>query len=475
MLWRRIRNEVLTNGVGAGLLRVSSARAKSRAAQEDMADCGWVKYTGIMYVPPTESLHNKYSRCAQYEIDDGTEIHNTSLPSTTSCPYLPGQPVNILDVPEERNPSHGRSSSLNMLSGMPQTVRPEDKFLPPKAAPCLPPTFPRLHTSPAKVELSDSTQPDQSSPRKRRLPWLPRDYWALWPEVLSKSSVEVTTNQDSGHRGSSVLEAALEVSLLSSSPARSCGHNDGSTTPESRSTSPAGSPVLQYKSSLPKPSPVISSSRRKPIIPSRSMTHPLCIPDDILEEDCEVLADEDEDHNSFALELAKDDSNSVDVTKTQGSKRYISREASPVAKLRRAISDMRPVPMLPFQLQTCPNTENSVGETKGDLSRSDTLFSKSQSMSSMDTFSSDLISPTSSKMSTPSIYSSTDDEDGTSERHYSLPWDGYSLPAEEARSEMTLKDEDFQIEQDSKQSYEGVQNKRSSIMIELGYLGDMIG
>jgi len=37
----------------------------------------------------------------QYELDDGTEIHDTSLPFTTTCPYMPGQPVNLLSVPVE--------------------------------------------------------------------------------------------------------------------------------------------------------------------------------------------------------------------------------------------------------------------------------------------------------------------------------------------------------------------------------------
>ncbi|EDN97664.1 hypothetical protein SS1G_12518 [Sclerotinia sclerotiorum 1980 UF-70] len=33
-----------------------------------------------------------------YEIDDGIEVHDTAIPFTTTCPYMPGQPVNILWV-----------------------------------------------------------------------------------------------------------------------------------------------------------------------------------------------------------------------------------------------------------------------------------------------------------------------------------------------------------------------------------------
>ncbi|KAF2660025.1 hypothetical protein K491DRAFT_675062 [Lophiostoma macrostomum CBS 122681] len=67
-----------------------------------------------------------------YKINDDEEHHNISEPSTTSCPLLPGQPVNVLEVPME---SSCRSGSP---SGDSFTRNPDDRYLnpvPPKPLP----------------------------------------------------------------------------------------------------------------------------------------------------------------------------------------------------------------------------------------------------------------------------------------------------------------------------------------------------
>ncbi|KAI1190555.1 hypothetical protein F5B17DRAFT_62693 [Nemania serpens] len=63
-----------------------------------------------------------------YEVDGSTETHNPSLPTTTTCPYLPGQTVNTLDVPLERR-TRLKSASMNSLRNADfKTMDPADRF-----------------------------------------------------------------------------------------------------------------------------------------------------------------------------------------------------------------------------------------------------------------------------------------------------------------------------------------------------------
>ncbi|KAF2466322.1 uncharacterized protein BDR25DRAFT_328053 [Lindgomyces ingoldianus] len=70
-----------------------------------------------------------------YKVDDDEEHHNPSEPSTTVCPLLPGQRLNVLEVPTE---SRGRSDSSSSASKSVFTRNPNDKYLtpvPPKPLP----------------------------------------------------------------------------------------------------------------------------------------------------------------------------------------------------------------------------------------------------------------------------------------------------------------------------------------------------
>lgn len=61
----------------------------------------------------------------QYKVDDDDETHNSSEPSTTFCPLLPGQRLNVLEVPSE---GHSRSKS-DPPGGF--TRNPSDRYLNP--------------------------------------------------------------------------------------------------------------------------------------------------------------------------------------------------------------------------------------------------------------------------------------------------------------------------------------------------------
>ncbi|KAJ2993003.1 hypothetical protein NUW58_g1980 [Xylaria curta] len=70
-----------------------------------------------------------------YELDGSTETYNPSLPTTTACPYLPGQTVNTLDVPLERR-TRLKSASMNSLRNTDyKTMDPVDRFTAPRPPP----------------------------------------------------------------------------------------------------------------------------------------------------------------------------------------------------------------------------------------------------------------------------------------------------------------------------------------------------
>ncbi|EPE08808.1 hypothetical protein F503_04395 [Ophiostoma piceae UAMH 11346] len=77
-----------------------------------------------------------------YEVDASTETHNPALPSTTTCPYLPGQRVNTLDVPSEKS-SRQRSASVSSARRSDfKTMNPADKFVTPRPPPATPAVTP---------------------------------------------------------------------------------------------------------------------------------------------------------------------------------------------------------------------------------------------------------------------------------------------------------------------------------------------
>lgn len=85
-----------------------------------------------------------------YELNGSAETYDHSMPTTNACPYLPGQTVNTLEVPQERL-SRIRSASMNSLRTTDfKTMNPKDKFMTPRPAPPVP-SLPdlRVGTSPA--------------------------------------------------------------------------------------------------------------------------------------------------------------------------------------------------------------------------------------------------------------------------------------------------------------------------------------
>ncbi|KAH9872482.1 hypothetical protein IAQ61_005318 [Plenodomus lingam] len=93
-----------------------------------------------------------------YKVDENEECHNPSEPSTTVCPLLPGQRLNVLEVPRER---HSRSNSESSATF---TRNPDDRYLTP-----VPPAA--LRPPPSLRSGSDSSSSYSMSPPS---PWAPR-------------------------------------------------------------------------------------------------------------------------------------------------------------------------------------------------------------------------------------------------------------------------------------------------------------
>lgn len=89
-----------------------------------------------------------------YRIDDN-EYHDSTQPSTTLCPLLPGQRLNVLEVPFE---SRSRSNSASSISSGIHTLDPEDKYLTPRPAPI--PRLPKSSGSHSYEHFRKHSHPD---------------------------------------------------------------------------------------------------------------------------------------------------------------------------------------------------------------------------------------------------------------------------------------------------------------------------
>ncbi|KAL4989240.1 hypothetical protein BDW68DRAFT_75189 [Aspergillus falconensis] len=98
-----------------------------------------------------------------YLLDDDVEYYNEAEPTTTHCPFLPGQPVNVLQVPiilpdTHLNCSRARSPSAQRTV---QTMNPEDKYMNPREPPK--PKL-RLRTSPPLLQTPTPNWSFSTSP-----------------------------------------------------------------------------------------------------------------------------------------------------------------------------------------------------------------------------------------------------------------------------------------------------------------------
>ncbi|KAJ3511360.1 hypothetical protein NM208_g15439 [Fusarium decemcellulare] len=122
----------------------------------------------------------------QYEVDGSIETHDPTLPSTTACPYLPGQAVNTLIVPVEQALRQRSASLTSMRPADFKTMDPEFKYTTPRPAPSVP-----ANDLPCRIGSSPSLHHKASS---RSLSPAP----AAWKRLFGRKA-----NSRDGERGRS--------------------------------------------------------------------------------------------------------------------------------------------------------------------------------------------------------------------------------------------------------------------------------
>ncbi|CAG8982769.1 hypothetical protein HYALB_00001050, partial [Hymenoscyphus albidus] len=219
-----------------------------------------------------------------YELDNGTEVHDPSVPFTTSCPYLPGQPVNLLQVPVEVQPIRLRSASVNSLSAIEiMTMNPADKFVAPRPPPP-PPTTTR----------TSKTSPSQVSPKRPARSVSPRSDRSI------RTFFGLRLPQESTHRGRSV---SLGRTVGEKYNSRSSSPRQNTSVPHSRNASPQSLGVRRHT----------NPQERIPIVSQSSSRHTGLFTMDALDIPDEIVEEGEEDDDNFAGQLSPHSSYEGDV------------------------------------------------------------------------------------------------------------------------------------------------------------------
>ncbi|KAF2010876.1 hypothetical protein BU24DRAFT_47940 [Aaosphaeria arxii CBS 175.79] len=236
-----------------------------------------------------------------YKVDDDEEHHNPSQPSTTFCPLLPGQRLNILDVPME-SASKTSPDSFHAF-----TRNPNDKYLTPVPPKTLPsprlgdycretykvPMHPgrelRAYTTPSQGQYrfnrterrGRSISASQASPSGSTFP----DLKGLKDMIVSSKRSAPNSRGHSPQRRGKGLEIGAPVLISTTAEDVYLVPLPSATTPERspltpshisaklREFSPLGSnpvdPVRDLGITIPQTSPVISEYGR----PKRAQSH----------------------------------------------------------------------------------------------------------------------------------------------------------------------------------------------------------
>ncbi|TQS37535.1 hypothetical protein Golomagni_01983 [Golovinomyces magnicellulatus] len=131
-----------------------------------------------------------------YELDGSVEHYNEKMPYTTSCPYLPGQPVNYLWVPLEIPRLRKRSASMSSVRSEDlKTIDPTDKYVDLRIQP-VSSTIPRSYTSTSVLldQRLDRIEPSQPGITPR-LSFYSRSVKSAHANVHDKQRVTMTARK----------------------------------------------------------------------------------------------------------------------------------------------------------------------------------------------------------------------------------------------------------------------------------------
>ncbi|MCJ1250778.1 hypothetical protein MMC30_008006 [Trapelia coarctata] len=127
-----------------------------------------------------------------YELNGSIEYHNPAEPSITSCPFLPGQTVNVLEVPiqiQEHNSRSPSASTSSLTSTYHYTLNPEDKYVNPA-----PPTSPIPYKSKIFAASADNLSQENQLERVKPIPLEPVKEGSISNRRASSSCYDLPSN-----------------------------------------------------------------------------------------------------------------------------------------------------------------------------------------------------------------------------------------------------------------------------------------
>ncbi|KAG7290393.1 hypothetical protein NEMBOFW57_000393 [Staphylotrichum longicolle] len=170
-----------------------------------------------------------------YELDASSEAHDPSQPSTTTCPYLPGQTVNTIWIPVEQS-RRKRSASLTSLREEDfKTMDPASKFVSPRPAPS-PPTEPARRVGTAPLRMQPQKRPARSPSPSSRWLFSPRKLFSRKSSSSSLRDVQTPQPDDDrslrseGSRSRDISPESLRRFLVDDAPL-DLEHEDNTNRP----------------------------------------------------------------------------------------------------------------------------------------------------------------------------------------------------------------------------------------------------
>ncbi|KAF7546517.1 hypothetical protein G7046_g9278 [Stylonectria norvegica] len=317
-----------------------------------------------------------------YEVDGSLETHDPALPSTTTCPYLPGQTVNTLIVPVEQALRQRSASLTSMRHGDFMTMNPNAKFITPQPAPVAP-----IDSYPLRLGSSPLLQHKTST---RSLSPAPGAWKRFFTRKMGSRDGERGRSRDRDGQ-SMACGSSLEDVYYDRSTTPSEGTRTRDISPES---------LRRFLSDDLPPRPDSNLSQRPSII----------IPEDIVEEN---ETEENEDDDNFATSAVSDTQPYSTCLSPPPYKRSVSSDTVPLST-----NNSSSLTLIPARSSSQPVHEAqqaSATTTVPTLARIDTASRSQLPFSPFTTFASSTfaspISLHSPEYEVPNFYDSTDDDD----------------------------------------------------------------
>lgn len=306
---------------------------------------------------PTTSRRNGGLKMGQpyyyyYELDGSVEAHDPSRPTTSACPYLPGQTVNVMHVPAEVS-NRKRSASLSSVRNEDfKTMDPNHKFITPQTVTSVADVVKSGHRA-VTAQAPGEHQKHKHSARSDRSVSPTPSWWSPRKLFHRKNSSSASSNTSS--ESLSVLRSSRDEHRRSIASASSEGSRIQAMSPED---------LWKFLSDdVPATSGPMDDAERLF----------LSIPDDIAEEDDDNFATSAVSENGIKTILSPPPP--VSRNPTPNSIRRMPQNESVVtlmaSKPQTAIQRLQPAPLMDDQSTPTPTSRFSFSSDEGSVFEDD--------------------------------------------------------------------------------------------------------